>query len=529
MGEYIANVTISDDNGNATPINDVTVKGTVKEKGSEVVVCDGNDFNSYAPLYSMYYDNKDCQVQFIYPAEKLADLVGRQITKVTFYPQNNVGISGGEFKVSVKEVEQTVFDRENANSKPDEITDMTVVAASVVPDPTAETLVITFDQPYLYKGGNLAFETLVTTKSGYASINYCGENQSSNTAFYYGNSSAMGLNPFLPKAFFESDAAPATEIATLNDLCLNGEANKKYTIKESLRAAYKKGNTVWFKDDNKFASKDEVVEPQNNFEIQFGDKVWNSKDDFDQSNWIEVVFPENLFPGGLLHPGTDIDTDKPYVKVKNLTGTFTKENGNPKLEVLMAVTSGDVTETETGKYEPNLYSPANFVGTQKGHYTNNGTDVTCNYFFVTPKPQEFAKILYAVYSNGALTMPSNNNGVSGTVTVDMSKNATAFEPENDKVYSNFDVIICIDASSAPAPAPQGAPMLKAQGDNYKVYPLNLTAQNVTAISTVGVNGEVKSVKYVSVAGVVSDRPFEGVNIVVTEYTDGSRTTTKMVR
>ena len=38
-------------------------------------------------------------------------------------------------------------------------------------------------------------------------------------------------------------------------------------------------------------------------------------------------------------------------------------------------------------------------------------------------------------------------------------------------------------------------------------------------------------KYVSVAGVVSDRPFQGVNIVVTEYTDtdGSRTTAKMVR
>ena len=40
---------------------------------------------------------------------------------------------------------------------------------------------------------------------------------------------------------------------------------------------------------------------------------------------------------------------------------------------------------------------------------------------------------------------------------------------------------------------------------------------------------VKSVKYVSVASVVSNTPFQGVNIVVTEYTDGSRTTTKMLK
>ena len=45
-----------------------------------------------------------------------------------------------------------------------------------------------------------------------------------------------------------------------------------------------------------------------------------------------------------------------------------------------------------------------------------------------------------------------------------------------------------------------------------------------------VNGKaVKSVKYVTVAGMVSDKPFSGVNIVVTEYTDGSRSTTKMLR
>ena len=71
--------------------------------------------------------------------------------------------------------------------------------------------------------------------------------------------------------------------------------------------------------------------------------------------------------------------------------------------------------------------------------------------------------------------------------------------------------------------------------SYMVYPLNFDpndAENniVTAINTVDVagNGVVKSVKYVNVAGMVSDVPFQGVNIVVTEYSDGSRSTSKML-
>ena len=53
---------------------------------------------------------------------------------------------------------------------------------------------------------------------------------------------------------------------------------------------------------------------------------------------------------------------------------------------------------------------------------------------------------------------------------------------------------------------------------------------ITAVENIIVNkGQVKSVKYVNVAGIVSDTPFQGVNIIVTEYTDGTRTTTKMLK
>lgn len=51
----------------------------------------------------------------------------------------------------------------------------------------------------------------------------------------------------------------------------------------------------------------------------------------------------------------------------------------------------------------------------------------------------------------------------------------------------------------------------------------------TAITTINGDAQVESVRYYNAAGVESSKPFAGVNIVVTRYTDGSTTTSKMVR
>jgi hypothetical protein len=50
----------------------------------------------------------------------------------------------------------------------------------------------------------------------------------------------------------------------------------------------------------------------------------------------------------------------------------------------------------------------------------------------------------------------------------------------------------------------------------------------TAITDVN-NKTVKSVKYVNIAGIESNKPFEGWNVVVTTYTDGTQSTTKVLR
>ena len=56
-------------------------------------------------------------------------------------------------------------------------------------------------------------------------------------------------------------------------------------------------------------------------------------------------------------------------------------------------------------------------------------------------------------------------------------------------------------------------------------PLDITP---TGINTASVDKQVAGVKYVNMMGVESTTPFQGVNIVVTRYTDGTTSATKQL-
>ena len=68
----------------------------------------------------------------------------------------------------------------------------------------------------------------------------------------------------------------------------------------------------------------------------------------------------------------------------------------------------------------------------------------------------------------------------------------------------------------------------ASNPNVKAS-VKVTATNVTAITTVEGEKTVNSVRYYNVAGMESNVPFKGMNIVVKTYSDGSRTTEKIVK
>ncbi|MBR5101496.1 MAG: Ig-like domain-containing protein [Muribaculaceae bacterium] len=59
--------------------------------------------------------------------------------------------------------------------------------------------------------------------------------------------------------------------------------------------------------------------------------------------------------------------------------------------------------------------------------------------------------------------------------------------------------------------------------------VTVVISNPTGVRDIDASKEVKEVKYVNAAGMESYKPFEGVNIIITTFTDGSRTTTKVIK
>ena len=86
-----------------------------------------------------------------------------------------------------------------------------------------------------------------------------------------------------------------------------------------------------------------------------------------------------------------------------------------------------------------------------------------------------------------------------------------------------------------SPAQSRAPGLKAASNGYVVYPLQInkvtSEENgvITAIDGVQSGKTVTHVVYYNLLGVASDKPHPGINIVETRYSDGTRTTTKVIR
>lgn len=69
-------------------------------------------------------------------------------------------------------------------------------------------------------------------------------------------------------------------------------------------------------------------------------------------------------------------------------------------------------------------------------------------------------------------------------------------------------------------------------DNTTLTPARkelLIEKTLTGVENINSGKTISSVSYVNMAGMVSDKPFEGVNVVITRYTDGTNSTTKVVK
>ena len=57
----------------------------------------------------------------------------------------------------------------------------------------------------------------------------------------------------------------------------------------------------------------------------------------------------------------------------------------------------------------------------------------------------------------------------------------------------------------------------------------IPAKETVGVTDVNTSKQVAGVKYYNLAGVEGAKPFDGVNVVVTTYTDGTNVTTKVIK
>ncbi len=351
----------------------------------------------------------------------------------------------------------------------------------------------------------------------------------------------------------------------LANIIVNGEADGKtrYIVEDDLVAVYydTKERMLYCKDLNKFKTTPYVARSvQQDGQLDYVRDVAKrlhgqmAASRYDQSNWVRLKIHD-----GAAYALTNDDLEgfaknHNVLKAGTVRGVLTNKI-NPTME-LVNLDDGTAIQTNgTNGYsyevDPtkgstiNVYTTANF----------NGSQVSASgrkYFFVTPKPCEYCNITWAVCTDlegntATFTIPEakymgenefdNQGDLKGYFTANISKTDGAASLEKGEVYT-FQAIIELDENAIQGGSGSGAPRKRANtyaggeaGNNaypYVVKPISVSGV-VTEVRDLNSDKKVTGVSYVNMAGQTSSKPFEGVNIVVTTYSDGSRSAVKVIR
>ena len=312
------------------------------------------------------------------------------------------------------------------------------------------------------------------------------------------------------------------EVTTLANLAVNGAEGAAYQVNDEMVVAKKFQKA----GKNYIVVKDAAQAVRNVSTPAADDKFFNingnKQEEYAQNNWMLVSLPVELY-----NQVNETNT------VTSITGTLTE-----KLNVAMEATN--VVAGEATEFVPNTYCALNFMGKSsvKGNtpaYTNS------SYYFAIPKANEYANVVWAVYNatDGAFYLPSHTGSINvqefkAAFNVDYSLNFVD-NPEltSGAVYS-FEALVkevavaTTDAKSAPRKVAYDSTVTPST--KFVVYPLDLDADKVaTGVNDVNCAKEVKGVSYFNMMGVESAQPFDGVNIMVTTYTDGTSSAAKVLR
>lgn len=323
----------------------------------------------------------------------------------------------------------------------------------------------------------------------------------------------------------------------------NGEKDKTYTVSDRLQGVYAQGSSLWCKDLGDISI---VKTTPNTDQVDYlmNDNHCKREGGWDQSNWVELDFSGfgangNSMASALVNK---------YIKEKTITGVYSDD-----VNYTITLTTAPEADGDAS-YVPNTYCTVNFLegnltlkaGDTGPAVTKDGT--TTYYYFLNPKIQEYAIITYAMWDkpNQIMVIP-NNTPFSGAACIgrwdlnEFDNQLTALDaaydaPETGDNQYEFHIIVQRTGKSygTPINSSKAAPSLKPNqtaSDVIRTQPLDLQASSPlpTAINGVISNVQPVSVEYVNIAGMRNSKPWQGVNIIVTRYSNGTTTTTKMVK
>ncbi len=500
-----------------------------------LTVANGTATSEYAPIYTTWFStaNATPHSQVIYTASMLENMVGGQITGVRYYFAGNGNtMQGGKFNLSIGEASKdswSFFDETPLEG-------LAVVKADVVaPELGASVLEITFDTPYEYNGGNLGIETLVTEAGNMdGSTYFYGMSMSNsyplNYAYYNSDADQRYVNTgtFMPKTTFiyEVETKPydvRIEPESLNfGRVLLGDVSE-LTLTITNRGA--NAVTPVMALDAPFTV-DYTTTTLGNEESITVTVKFAPTDATDYSTVLNIDCGE----GGIIEvPITAAGTDTPEITVCDGTDTeehlpiygyyFDSEVTNTQMiypaEMLTKLAGNKITGIKfypTAAMSLTSGKAAVSMGTATGNDASVATDGMVEVATIAPQGGETELTITLnepyIYEGGALAIKTQM-----TEKGNYAKTYFYGQSQDNRLgfcqWSNYSSSTYL--------------FLPKMTIYYETTP--------TAINTIDndCNAQVKSIKYVNPMGQVSSTPFNGINIVVTEYTNGTTKATKVLK
>lgn len=364
-----------------------------------------------------------------------------------------------------------------------------------------------------------------------------------NLSYYDGN-----------RAYFskDSDPIPVIEEKTLSELIHgNYDSGTQYILSNDLYVGYVTDGKVVYAHDAGVDAEYEVNMPAGANEYK-----GFAHDDYTQYNWVALdvdVATETAKYG----------TENTIIPGGTLIGAILDDKNNPEFQVYTGPASELSTRTtDASLTHVNQYIAANFATDANGMLTATaGNNKGTSYWFMPPVGSEVVKVTWAVIvfekdSDGKYTgnayayIPknvngANGNGFQGKIKLDVSmfsnggtqwpSNEDEVEQWNGKVYE-FMAVAIKNSSASGAPRRVNASDVIEGDENqptsrFTLSVLELTGTNggvVTGIDAVAAGKVVRDVKFYNLQGVAKAEPWQGVNIIVRTFDDGTRDSKKVV-